>query len=181
MRLYVPVTATAVTALVEGRPVPTVNAAGTTAFAVTPGLRAWYGEDHPAGSDEPDDEDLEYVACAEAARASLRLLAADPDVARRRIVLAVDVLDAEVTVHDDLDRGVVRTRTPLTSANVAAVFVDDSDAEAAVGRAAQVIDAADLGEPAAEETVGDTEGFELSWFGPGELALVDLELAADPD
>ena len=180
MRIYVPVTAAAVTALVEGLPVPASSVAGTTAFAVTPGLRAWYGEDHPSGADEPDEEDLEYVACAEAARACLRLLAADPAAPRRRIVLAVDIRDDDVLLRDDLDRGVVRTSAELTPPQVAAVFVDDADATATVARAAEVVDAADLGDAAAEQAVGDTEGFELSWFGPGELALVDLDLAADP-
>ncbi|MHA3705129.1 DUF6912 family protein [Jatrophihabitans sp. YIM 134969] len=181
MRIYVPVTAAAVTALVEGRPVPSTGPDGTTAFAVTPGLRSWYGEDHPPGADEPDDEDLEYAACAEAARASLRLLASDPAAPRRRIVLAVDVRDDQVSVHDDLERGVVRTAAPITADRLAALFVDDADASAAVGRAADVIVTADLGDEAAEETVGDTEGFELSWFGPGELALVDLDLGAETD
>lgn len=180
MRIYVPVTAGAVTALAEGGPVPTTSIAGTTAFAVTPGLRAWYSEDHPRGADDPDEEDLEYVACAEAARACLRLLAADPAAPRRRVVLAVDVPDGDVLVRDDLDRGVVRTSAELTAPQLAALFVDDSEAAATVARAAEVIDAADLGDAAAEQIVGDTEGFELSWFGPSELALVDLDLAADP-
>ena len=180
MRIYVPVTAAAVTALADGRPVPPAAGGETTAFAVTPGLRAWYGEDHPPGDDAPDQEDLEYAACAEAARAALRLLAADPEAPRRRVVLAVDVHDVDVTVRDDLDRGVVRTSATVSPDRLAAVFVDDADASHAVARAARVIDAADLGDTAAEETVGDTEGFELSWFGPGELALVDLELSAEP-
>lgn len=180
MRIYIPVTSSAVTDLVEGRPLTPSSVAGTTAFAVTPGLRAWYGEDQPPGADAPDEEDLEYVACSEAARACLRLLAADPDSPRRRVVLAMDVRDDEVAVRDDLDRGVVRTRASLTAAQLAALFVDDTGAVPAVTRAAEVIDAADLGDAEAEETVGDTEGFELSWFGPGELALVDLDLSADP-
>lgn len=181
MRIYIPATATSVTALLDGRPVPTTGPDGITAFAVTPGLRAWYREDQPAGDDAPDDEDLEYVACAEAARAALRLLASDFTAPRRRVVLAVDVRDADLTVHDDLERGVVRTSAVVAPSQLAAVFVDDADAAEAVARAAAAIDAADLGDPSAEETVGDTEGFELSWFGPGELALVDLELSAERD
>lgn len=178
MRVYVPATSALITTLADGEAL-SPPAAGTTAFAVTPGLRAWYGEDDAA--DEPDDEDLEYAACAEAARASLRLLAGDPAAARRRLVLAADVRDADVEIRDDLDRGVVRVQAAVTPAMLAAVFVDDADAETAVARAAEVVDAADLGDEAAEQTVGDTEGFELSWYAPTELALVTLELGAPDD
>ena len=77
-----------------------LTAAPFTAFAVTPGLREWY-----IGG---DSEELEYAAMSDAARASLRLIDADPSAARRRVVLACDVPEAAVTVHDDLDRGVGR-------------------------------------------------------------------------
>ncbi len=40
-----------------------------------------------------DDEELEYEALLAAADASLRLLAAEPEVPRRRVVLAADVAD----------------------------------------------------------------------------------------
>jgi len=49
-----------------------------TAFAVTPMLREWYADD--------DSDELEYAATREAARASLRLLDADPSARRRRVV-----------------------------------------------------------------------------------------------
>src|SRR6266568_3681856 len=54
-------------------------------YAVTPALR----ESYASG----DLQELEYVAITHAARASLRLLAADPDAPRRRVVLAGDVDD----------------------------------------------------------------------------------------
>src|SRR5690606_30974356 len=53
-----------------------------TAFAVTPALREWYANG--------DSEELEYAALTHAARASLRLLAEDPDAPPRRVVVAAD-------------------------------------------------------------------------------------------
>ena len=52
-------------------------------FAVTPALREWYSSG--------DEEELEYVAMTQAARASLRLLHADPGAPARRVVLAAEV------------------------------------------------------------------------------------------
>ena len=126
-----------------------------TGFAVTPGLREHYLDD--------DLEALEYAAAAEAARAALRLIAADPAAAKRRFVISADVDDGSVAIRDDLDRGVVRM------AWCASVHADDADAEATVAAAAEQIDAADLGDPAAEEAVDDAEGFELSWYATQEI------------
>ena len=50
-----------------------------------------------------DDEELEYLAMRDAARASLRLLIGDPEPARR-VVLAADV--PAVRERDDLDRAI---------------------------------------------------------------------------
>jgi hypothetical protein len=132
-----------------------------TAFAVTPGLREWYVDD--------DIEELEYAASAEAARASLRLISTDPAAARRRVVIAADVADASVTVRDDLDRGVVRVDATIELPACASVHADDAEAEQAVAAASQVIDLADLGDEAAEDIVGDAEGFELSWYATQEI------------
>src|SRR5271170_5326261 len=52
-------------------------------FAVTPALREAYASG--------DAEALEYAALTEAARASLRLLAADPAAPPRRVVLAAEI------------------------------------------------------------------------------------------
>jgi hypothetical protein len=133
-----------------------------TAFAVTPGLREWYVDD--------ELEELEYAATLEAARASLRLLDLDPASARRRIVVAADVSDADVDVRDDLDRGVVRVAAPVAMRQIASLHIDDADAESTVAAAAAAVMAADLGDPAAEEAVGDAEGFELGWYATQELA-----------
>lgn len=158
MRLFVPATSTGLAALVDSG---VFGSAPLTAFAVTPGLREWYVDD--------DLDELEYSAMIEAARASLRLLDADVDAARRRVVVAVDVSQDDVSVRDDLDRGVVRLAKPIAMAQVASVHVDDADAEAAVSRAAQAIIAADLGDAAAQEAVDDAEGYELSWYANQEI------------
>lgn len=163
MRVYLPSTSSGLRALLESG---ALAPAPLTAFAVTPGLREWYVDD--------DLEELEYAATLEAARASLRLLDADPSAARRRVVVAADVPDSEVAVRDDLDRGVVRVAVAVPIAWVAAVHVDDADADAVatVTRAAESIVAADLGDPGAQEAVDDAEGYELSWYASQEIAAL---------
>lgn len=164
MRVYVATTTTGLRSLVDAG---SLGPAPITAFAVTPGLREWYLDD--------DAEELEYAASTEAARASLRLLDADPGAARRRVVVAADVPDAQVTVRDDLDRGVVRLAEPIPLAGIASVHVDDQEAEDAVAAAAAVVLAADLGDQAAQDAMDDAEGFELSWYASQEIpALLEL-------
>jgi hypothetical protein len=161
MRVYLPATTTILQSLLD---TGGVGPAPLTAFGITPALREWYVDDDP--------EALEYAALVEAARGSLRLLDADQDAARRRVVLAVDAPDRAVTVRDDLDRGVVQLAEPVPLAAVAAVHVDDGDAEQTVGRAAESIIAADFGDPAAQDRVDDAEGYELSWYANQEIAAL---------
>jgi hypothetical protein len=158
VRVYLPATSTTLRRLRDESRLADVP---LTAFAVTPGLRDWYTDD--------DIEELEYAAARLAARAALRLLDGDPAAARRRAVVSADVGDAAVTVRDDLDHGAVRVSEPVSLSSVAAVHVDDQDAEPAVAAAAAVIIEADLGLESAQDTVDDTEGFELSWYAPQEL------------
>lgn len=164
MRVYLPATTSTLRALVD---TGAVGPAPLTAFAITAALREWYVDDDP--------ESLEYAAMGEAARASLRLLDADPGAARRRVVLAADVPDGAVAVRDDLDRGVVQLAEPIALAAIASAHVDDADAEATVAAAAEAMIAADLGDPASQERVDDAEGFELSWYANQEIAAL-LEL-----
>jgi len=159
VRIYLPATTSVLRRLVE---TSECGPAPLTAFAVTPGLREWYVDD--------DIESLEYAAMLEAARASLRLLAADPAAAPRRVVVAAELPDAVVVVRDDLDLGVVRLADPVLLRQVVSVHVDDDDAEPAVRAATAVIDAADLGDPDASDRVDDTEGFELAWYASQEAA-----------
>jgi hypothetical protein len=138
---------------------------GATGFALTPALR----ESYMSGS----TEELEYAALLDAARASLRLLSDDGKERQRRVVVSVDVENA--TFRPDLDAAVVRLAGPIVLDDVAAVHVDTEEAEEAVRAAAEVIDAADLGDPDAEFALGDAEDHELAWYAPQELPFL-LEL-----
>jgi uncharacterized protein DUF6912 len=160
VRVYLPATTTIARRLLDQRRLDPP----LTAFAVTPGLREWYVDD--------DLDELEYAAMLEAARASLRLIDADPSAARRRVVVALDTPDADVEIRDDLDRGVVRLGAPVPLASVASVHLDEADAQDAVAAAVAAIVEADLGSAHAQDTVDDAEGFELSWYATQELARV---------
>jgi hypothetical protein len=137
-----------------------------TAFAVTPALRESYAEG--------DDEELAEVAIAEAAMASIRLLAtesADDLPLRRAVVIA----DADAESRPDLDTAVVRLKGRIGLDQVVAVYVDNAAAEPAVAAAIEVIDSADLGDEDAELTVGDAQDHALAWYATQELPfLLDL-------
>jgi hypothetical protein len=167
MQVYIPATVPMLQQLVaEGALLP-VNG---TAFAVTPTLRESYAQG--------DDDELADVALDEAALASLRLLAAESDVASetvppRRAVLAVEVEDA--TFRPDLDDAVVRLSGPVRMDQVVAAYVDNGDAEPAVTAAMAAIDAADLGDEDADLLVGDAQDHHLAWYANQELPfLLDL-------
>ncbi len=164
MRVYIPATLSALEQLVaEGFLQPRSG----TAFAVTPTLREAYAEG--------DDEELAAVAIAEAALASLRLLAAESDPRLRRAVLEADVPDDAVTLRPDLDDAVVRIAGPVALDHVVAAYVDNAAAEPAVKAAIEVIDEADLGDEDAELTVGDAQDHDLAWYANQELPfLLDL-------
>ncbi|MGN2636228.1 DUF6912 family protein [Nocardia takedensis] len=155
---------------------------GGTAFAVTPALREAYASG--------DDEELAEVAMVEAARASLRLLAADreeyanaPEPAEgepgasspvyRRAVIAADVTG--VKPRPDLDDAVVKLSEALTYRQIASVHVDLAEAEPEVAKAVDVVDAADLGDTDAEFVLGDAEDHQLAWYAAQELPFL-LEL-----
>ena len=166
MRIYLPATSRLLRRLAD---TGVLGPAPLTGFAVTPGLREYYLDD--------DIEELEYAASAEAARASLRLIDADPAAARRRIVIAADVAEDLVEIRDDLDRGVIRVGSEVPIAWCASVHADERAAEETVAAAALVIDAADLGDSAAEERVDDTEGFELLWYATQEIEDLLADMA----
>ncbi|MHB9753443.1 DUF6912 family protein [Streptomyces sp. BYX5S] len=163
MRVYVPLS---LPRLAEAYKSGAIGPAPVAAFGVTPALREWYVSD--------DIEELEYAALGRAALASLRLVAADPDAARRRVVVAVDVPDQGAVA--DADRGAdpaalggltVREAVPL--AKVAAVHVDSGDADADVTAAADALAAADKGDADAQFVVDGAEDHELLWFATQEI------------
>ncbi|MFT3661385.1 MAG: hypothetical protein QM809_08275 [Gordonia sp. (in: high G+C Gram-positive bacteria)] len=163
MRVYLPATLAGVQQLLDdGAWMPL----GGTGFALTPALR----EAYTAG----DDEELAEVAQREAARASLRLLAADESgLPVRRVVVVVERADA--VPRPDLDDAVVKISGPVALDQVVAVHVDGADAESAVRAAAAVIDDADLGDEDAELVLGDAEDHDLGWYATQELPfLLDL-------
>lgn len=179
MRVYIPVTVAMLHRLVaEGQ----LAAVSGTAFAVTPALR----EEYSSG----DDEELAEVAMGEAARASLRLLAAELEAADavgaqapagggagavflRRAVLSADVDGA--TLRPDLDDAVVRLGGPVAVGQVASAHIDLQEAQPAVAKALEVLDEADLGDPDAEFVLGDLEDHDLAWYAPQEFAfLIEL-------
>ncbi len=159
MRIYLPATLPSLSDILakgEAGPAP------LSAFAVTPALREAYASG--------DDEELEYVAMLEAARQSLRLLRADPDAPRRRVVIAADVPDAEVSwlAYDDEPAAVV-IATVIAVTALAAGHVDEPGAEADVAAAADAIHAADAGDDDASFTVDSAEAHELAWYATQEL------------
>jgi hypothetical protein len=159
MRVYLPSTLPGLTDVLAGGE---VGPSPLRAFAVTPALREAYASG--------DDEELEYVAMLAAAKQSLRLLDADPAASRRRVVLAADVADAQVSWHayDDEPAAVtVATAIPITA--VVSGHVDELDSVPDVTAAAAAITAADAGDDDASFTVDSAEAHELAWYATQEL------------
>jgi hypothetical protein len=134
-------------------------------YAVTPTLREAYASG--------DEEELEYAALTEAARASLRMLARDRAAAPRRVVLAAE-LPAEEIKLDARDhepaRVLVTATVPL--ARLASAHVDDAEAGPDVRAAADALEAADAGDEDARFAVDGAEGYELGWYATQELSYL---------
>ncbi|WP_055555482.1 hypothetical protein [Streptomyces sp. NBRC 110028] len=163
MRVYVPLT---LSGLAEAHKAGELGPGPLTAYAVTPALREWYVSD--------DIEELEYAALSRAAQASLRLLAVDRQVPRRRVVVALDVPDGQAAA--DPDRGLdpsalgeVRIAAAVRLTDAAAVHLDAEDAERDVAAAADALGAADLGDDDAQFTVDGAEDHELMWYATQEI------------
>jgi hypothetical protein len=167
MRVYVPSTLPRLASALGSGSVPPGPA-----YAVTPALREWYA----GGS----DEELEYAALTQAARASLDLLAADGRSGpARRVVLAVEAEplrpvaelgDADVTLAD-----------PVPWPKVAAVHVDALEATEVIGAALAVLDAARDGDEDAMFAVEACEGEELLWYATQEVPDLLTEVGVPVD
>ncbi|NUT36957.1 MAG: hypothetical protein HOV79_28205 [Hamadaea sp.] len=137
----------------------------TSAHAVTPALREWYTEG--------DEEELEYVAFTRAAQDALRLLRADHAAPRRRVVLSADVPPGAIRpVDGELGSSAVHVAGDVSLRDVAAIHVDDAEAESDVAAAAEVVEEAAAGDPDAQFTVDGAEDHDLLWYAPSELADV---------
>jgi len=160
MRVYLPTTLSGLaSAYADGGFRPPLDG-----HAVTGAVREWY----VAG----DLEELEYAALTEAAEASLRNLAGRRGP-HRRVVVAADVPDAEVTVRlDDRFRSAVTVDSAVPLAHVASVHVDEPDAEAVVAAAAAALPAADAGDDDARFALDEAEATELLWYDVTEIADV---------
>jgi len=133
MRVYLPSTLAALAPVLA---VGQIGPAPVRGFAVTPALREWYASG--------DLEELEYVAMTQAARASLRLLHADPAAPRRRVVLVAELSDDLVMVRNGLDKpGQVEVTVPVLLADVVSGHVDDPVAADDIEAAAAALPAAD--------------------------------------
>ena len=162
MRVYLPTTLAALPTLLR---TGAIGPAPMPGFAVTPALREWYASG--------DLEALEYVAMAHAARASLRLLADDPQAPRRRVVLAADVPDEQVGHDGGFDQPtLVEVRAPVTVDRVVSAHVDDLLAVADIAEAAAALPAADKGDDDAQFAVDGAEGHELAWYASQELGFL---------
>ena len=168
MRVYIPATWPMLRKLVAN---DRLDPVGGTAFALTPKLR----ESYTAG----DEEELEYAAMSEAARASLRLLSVEFGLGEdatpaRRVVVSPRTSTTSRCARTSTTAP-CGIRGPVELSTIAAVHVDAADAEFAVRQAAGAIDAADLGDLDAEFLIGEAEDHELAWYDPSEVAfLVEL-------
>jgi hypothetical protein len=167
MRIYIPVTMSTLRDVVASR---AVTPAGGVVFAVTDDLRQEYAD--------ADDEELEYLAMSDAARACLRLLAAaGEEEAQLRVVIAADV--SIVVPTPDRDRAAGTVTGPVPWKQIASVHLDGAEAADVVRSAAAVVDQADLGDDDAEFAVGSAEDLALAWYAPGEVVYLieDLDSA----
>ena len=158
MRLYLPATLPLLAEWLDAG-----HASPGLAGAVTPGLREWYREG--------DAEELEYAAQRLAARMSLELLADAPEVPRRRVVLAVDVPDADVAVIDE-PRGAVSVGGATPRSAWASALIDDEEADVVISAAATALGGAAAGDEDASFAVDEADGTELGWYAVQELGDV---------
>lgn len=164
MRVYLPATLPGLRRLLDDG---VLGSPPLPAFAVTPALREWYAEG--------DDEELEYAALTLAARASLRLLDADPDAPPRRAVVVAEVPEGSVVPAPAVDRGAVTVGDPVAMRVIQSIHVDDPAAGEDVRVAVEAVIEADLGSADAAFRMEQAEGHELQWYATQELGPL-LEL-----
>lgn len=124
------------------------------AFAVTPRSRAELVD--------PDEEELEFAAFLDAARASHHLL--QPEDPPRRLVVSADVPAAGVSALEDEPATAVSLAVAVRPADVVAFHVDDVDG-------ARVVQAVRAG-----ADPGGLDDVALAWFDASELGALLAEV-----
>ncbi len=159
MRVYLPATLPTLAALFrDGQ----IGPAPTHGYAVTAALREWYSSG--------DLEELEYAALTQAAKASLRLLLADPQAPPRRVVIAADVADKSVAEVGGFDEpALVKISIAIPVSSVVSGHIDDPIAAADIRAAVEALPAAETGDDDAQFAVDSAEGNELMWYATQEL------------
>ena len=162
-RVYVPTTLAGLARAQEHGTlsvVPDSGPAALPAHAVTGAIREWYVE----GS----LEELEYSALIEAAEASLRLLALEPQTPRRRVVVAVEVPETLVSPGGE-HRSSVRVSGPVELSRVVSVHVDEVESEPTVAAAVDALAAAADGDNDARFQLDEAEACDLLWYDISEI------------
>ncbi|HEX5331580.1 MAG TPA: hypothetical protein VFW79_02970 [Cellulomonas sp.] len=163
MRIYLPSTLDELDATAKGAEVSSDGPGSAVAsfeprivHAVTPALRA-------ALPDE-DEEGLEFVALLAAADEALLRIAARPDAPRLRLVLSLDVSEADLAAMDDDDQApsAIRLRVAVGRDDLVCAHVDEPAASADVERAL-------AGDAGAAERLDDLD---LLWYDATELAAI---------
>lgn len=187
VRIYLPGTLATLGHLREQQAVPDTTPAAYPAYAVTPALREGYAV--------ADQEELEYAAFTHAARAALALLAAAPEIPRRRVVISADVPETQLAPvpavpgqgprpgPEPASQGsvldspaLVRLRAAVPLPAVAALHLDGAAAEAAVAAAVAALPGFGRGDPEAEFMLTEAEDHELEWYDVSELDQLPVEL-----
>ncbi|PRY01534.1 DUF6912 family protein [Allonocardiopsis opalescens] len=156
MRIYLPGSLSTLARVLESKAVEAAGGGPLTAYAPTGALAAELGTDDP--------EELEYQAMRAAARASLRLLAAEGG--DRRLVLAAEVPDEAVSPEREAR---VRVDGPVGLELVVSGHVDEDAARPDIAAAAAALAAADGDAEAVERAESDAERHELLWYATQEL------------
>lgn len=155
-RVYLPVSQRQLSQLVSNEELGPPPLFG---FAVTPALREWYA----AG----DDEELEYVALAAAAREALRVLSRTDGAVNRRTVLAFDT--GHASPDASLGKAAVVVERVVRLCDVAAVHADTEQAAADVAAAVEILRSGGPRTGDDEFVVEGCEAHELAWFATQEI------------
>jgi hypothetical protein len=163
-RVYVPTTLAGLARAQEHGALLTVETDQTSsavpAHAVTGAMREWYVEGNL--------EELEYSALIDAAEASLRLLALEPQAPRRRVVVALDVPDDLVRPGGE-HRSSVRVTGPVQLSTVVSVHVDEVESEPTIEAAVSALPSAAAGDEDAMFQLDEAEACDLLWYDVTEL------------